>query len=427
MRFTLIAVGTLGDVRPFVALGSELVEAGHSVRLATHAAYADLARCHGLEHHLLPADPDELLASDSGQALVGSGRFSPGALRKLARLGDGYIDGVVAESTAASRDADLILGSPIALVVGAVHAGEKLGIPVAGAMLQPIHQTAEFASFLFPPWPLERVPGRASYNRLSYVALQHLVWQLVRRHVDRSRSRLLGLGPASRLGPSREIDRGDRLWLYGFSPTLLPKPRDWPPSAHVTGYWHLERGSDWQPPRLLEDFLGAGSPPVYVGFGSSGRYRQAETTALVLEGVRLSGQRGVVAVPGQEPSIRVISDDIIGIDGVPHDWLFPRTSLVVNPAGRGTVEYALRAGRPSVSVPHFLDQHLWARSLARLGASPRPISRRRLNASRLAEHIRAALADRGMAARAERLRGLVAAEHGSRRAVSAIEAHLGAA
>ena len=315
----------------------------------------------------------------------------------------------------------------IALIVGAVHAGEKLGIPVSGAMLQPIHQTAEFASFLFPPWPLDRVPGQGSYNRFSHLALQHLAWQLVRRHVDRSRSRLLGLGPVPRLGPSRELDRGDRLWLYGFSPTLLPKPRDWPPSAHVTGYWHLERDSDWQPPRPLVDFLTSGSPPVYVGFGSSGRFRQAETIALVLESLRLSGQRGVVAVPAQEPSVRVISDDIIGVDRVPYDWLFPRTSLVVNHAGLGTIEYALRAGRPSVSVPHFLDQHLWALSLARLGASPRPIPRRKLSASRLAEHIRAALADRGMRARAERLRGLVEAEQESRRAVSAIEAHLAAA
>lgn len=426
VRITLTTVGSLGDVRPFVALGAALVDAGHTVRLATHAAYADLARRYGLEHHPLPAEPDELLSSDAGQALLGSGRSALRALRHFERIGDDYIDGIMVESTAASRAADLILSSTAALLVGALHAGEKLGIPIAGALLQPLHRTEEFASVLFPEWTLPRAPGRSTYNRLSHAAVQHLAWQLVRRRVDRSRSGL-GLGPVSRLGPSRELDRADRLWLYGYSPALLPRPRDWPASVHVTGYWYLEPERGWQPPDVLVDFLASGPAPVYLGFGSAGRFRQEETTALLEESVRLTGQRGVIGVPGQEASVQVLSDDIIGVDRVPHEWLFPRTSLVVHHVGLGTVESALRAGRASVNVPHYLDESFWAARLTDLGLSPRPIPRKKLTASVLAQRISATLGDQSMRTQADRMRVLVEQEQGTQRAVAAIEAYAAAA
>jgi UDP:flavonoid glycosyltransferase YjiC (YdhE family) len=102
-------------------------------------------------------------------------------------------------------------------------------------------------------------------------------------------------------------------------------------------------------------------------------------------------------------------------------------SLVVHHVGLGTVENALRAGRPSVNVPHYLDESFWAARLTHLGVSPRPIPRQQLTASKLADRIRATLADESMRARAGRLQALVEQEQGSQRAVAAIEAHLAAA
>jgi hypothetical protein len=57
---------------------------------------------------------------------------------------------------------------------------------------------------------------------------------------------------------------------YCWSPALLPRPADWPASAEIVGYCQLgvcER-TQYQPPAELVAFLGAGPPPVYVGFGS---------------------------------------------------------------------------------------------------------------------------------------------------------------
>ena len=223
------------------------------------------------------------------------------------------------------------------------------------------------------------------------------------------------------------LDQRDGLWLYGYSPALLPRPRDWPASAHVTGYWFLDRGEDWIPPAPLQDFLTAGPAPVYVGFGSAGFLRQDETVGLALEALRIAGQRGVVGVAGQGRPVVALSDDAVGVDGIPHDWLFPRTSLTVHHVGLGTLEMALRSGRPSVLVPHYMDEPFWAQRLARLGTSPRPLPRGRLTAARLAQRIRHTLANEAMRRRARQLGHLIDSEHGSRRAVAAIEAHMGPA
>lgn len=393
------------------------------MRIATHAAYRDLARRHGLGFHQLPGEPDELLSSDPGQSLLGAGRSPLRNLRHYARIGDEFLDAFVAGSVAASRDADLVIGSIAGFVVGGMHASEKLGIPIVGAFLQPLHPTREFASVLFPQWPWAQELGRRTYNRVSHVALQQLAWQLVRRRIDRARREQLGLGPMSRRGPSREFRRADRLWLYGYSPGLLPKPRDWPTNAHVTGYWFLDREDGWRPPAGLVDFLASGPAPVYVGFGSAGRLRSAESIDIALEALRMTGQRGVVEAPGHELGVRILSDDAVAVTGVPHDWLFPRTSVVAHHVGLGTLETALRAERPSVLVPHYMDEPFWARRLTRLGVSPKPIPRARLTPTRLARRIRSALTDEEMRLRTGRLGQLVGAEQGTARAVASIEAY----
>ncbi len=57
---------------------------------------------------------------------------------------------------------------------------------------------------------------------------------------------------------------------YCWSPTLLPCPLDWPANAEVVGFCQLEASQrmQYQPPEDLKQFLAAGKPPVYIGFGS---------------------------------------------------------------------------------------------------------------------------------------------------------------
>lgn len=49
-------------MQPFVALGQELRNHGHRVRLATHCAFRAFVRSHGLEFFNIGGDPEEMMA-----------------------------------------------------------------------------------------------------------------------------------------------------------------------------------------------------------------------------------------------------------------------------------------------------------------------------------------------------------------------------
>ena len=247
------------------------------------------------------------------------------------------------------------------------------------------------------------------------------MWQLFRPWANAARHDVLGLPPLPMLEPFGELDRRGCPLLYGFSETVVPRSPDWPDWVHVTGYWFLDRSPGWQPPLALQRFVEAGPPPVFVGFGSMTDRDPAATLALTAEALAAVGQRGVLAAdatggvrPGSVP------DHVFPLaTGVPHDWLFPRMAAVVHHGGAGTTASGLRAGRPSVLVPHFADQPFWARRVTDLGAGPRPIPRRRLSARRVAEAIHQATADPRMRERGEILGQRIRAEHGVARAADA--------
>jgi hypothetical protein len=61
LRILIMAVGTRGDVQPFVQLACRLMEDGHRVRLATHSRFRSFVTSYaGLEFYPLKGDPTKL-------------------------------------------------------------------------------------------------------------------------------------------------------------------------------------------------------------------------------------------------------------------------------------------------------------------------------------------------------------------------------
>jgi len=113
-------------------------------------------------------------------------------------------------------------------------------------------------------------------------------------------------------------------------------------------------------------------------------------------------------------------DDVLLVDRVPHQRLFPRVSGVVHHGGSGTVGSGLRAGRPTLVVPFIYDQFFWGRCVADAGAGPRPVPFARLSVERLAPAF-ARLRDPDVVGSAERLGERIREEDGVARAVAAID------
>ena len=400
MRIVVMAVGSRGDVAPYTGLGVRLQAEGHQVTIATHALFEKLVRDRGLGFHCLPIDTQEemtsRLAADGTRNLV---KVTLAVNKVVAAHARPMADAMLA----AARQADVLLITPVSWIGAHVAAG--LGMPSMGVYLQPMTPTREFA----PATVTARSLGGWG-NRTAAATLLTMGQRPFRGIVDELRAEL-GL-PAVKPGAWLAHVEASR-WpiCYGYSPVVVPPPADWPAWHHTVGYWWPARGPSFVPPAHLLDFLAAGPPPVYVGFGSMPAVDRDALSALVVAALRQAGVRAVVHRGWA--GLTAAGDDVLTVDEVPHEWLFPRMAAVVHHAGAGTTGAGLRAGVPAVPVPFMVDQPFWARRLERLGVTPGAIPFRRLTAARLAAALTEVTGNPGYRARGEAVAARLAREDGA--------------
>nr|WP_062332693.1 glycosyltransferase [Herbidospora sakaeratensis] len=391
MRILLIGVGTRGDVGPYTGLGSRLRAAGHEVTIAAHEPYRDLVTGAGLAYLPVPGDPLSLLS-----------------IRAFRHYGEQLVEGLAG---LAGQRADLLLtgvaGTP------ARHVAEAMGVPSMGVHLQPIDPTGDFPPVMSV---FQRSLGRWANRRAARLAFEvPAAGPLITGLSTRIRTRL-GLPPMTprALHLRRETTR----WpvFHGFSPLVVPRPADWRPGLEITGYWWPLRPPGWQPDPVLRDFLAAGPKPVFVGFGSLADTRAERYTELALGALRRAGLRGVLqtGVRGR------LTDDVLAVGDVPHDWLFPQMAAVAHHCGAGTTGIGLRAGAPAVAVPVMNDQPFWASRLTALGVAPAALPFRRLTSARLAAALTTAVTDPVYRRRAQALAAGISAEDGAAPVVEAV-------
>lgn len=416
MRLTLISIGSRGDIQPFIPLAMGLKNAGHQVRVATHGPYESFVREHGLDFHPLVGNPQELMSGEGGLAWLESGRNPALFLKRLRDIVTTMLEQLGRDSWDACQDAEAVLFSTLAFFTG-VPIIEKLGLPGIATYLQPVSRTGNFPSIMFPDLP-EGLLLRRRYNQLSHDAGMEMTWRLFGDAFNHVRTGLLSLPPQT-ISFRHTINDPYPL-IYGFSPHVIPKPPEWGDQISLGGYWFLD-DADWQPSDALQSFLDAGEPPVYLGFGSMTNRDSERLTDTVLAAVKKSGQRAVLLSGWAGIGSRDLPDTIFRLEYAPHGWLFPRMAAVVHHGGAGTTAAGLRAGVPSVIVPHFADQPFWGRRVAALGVGPQPIQRAHLTADRLAYAIHVAATNTAMRQRAAVLGEKIRAEDGVGNAVRRIE------
>jgi sterol 3beta-glucosyltransferase len=414
MRIVILAVGTLGDVAPYTGLGRRLCDAGQDVVIATHSRFAPLIQQSGLGFAALPLDVRAELGKTSAQRLLGN---SPLALGRGVRMLSAHWRELGDAMVAAAQGADLLLLSTLGWL--GWHVAEGMGIPSVGVFLQPMDPTVEFPAPVLTTRSLGRWGNRAS-ARLLRTGGQ---WPFIGA-VNDLRGRF-GLARTTPGAVMRRLDRQRWKVLYGFSSSVVAQPVDWPEYRRVVGYWWPHRSSSWQPSAQLMDFIAAGPPPVFVGFGSMPSGDGSRTGELVSSALRSVHVRGVIQSGWAD--LRAAGDDLLEVDDIPHEWLFPQMAAVVHHAGAGTTAAGLRAGVPTVAVPVASDQPFWASRLERLGVGPRPIKFGRLSVDGLAAAVRAAIEHPGYRDRARRVADAIATEDGAGQAVDAIIGNRGAA
>ena len=415
MRIAIVALGSQGDVQPYIALGKGLRAAGYEVRLLTHENFEGLVTSHGLEFCPMQGNVQELIETPEMRELSEKGNFITMTLKTAKETEKVSIRWAQA-GLEACRGMDLLLAGVGGLYL-ALSFAEKLEIPLLPAFVFPFTPTRTFPGVLFPQ-SLNRWGG--TVNWLSHQALRQIIWQGSRSGDTAARKQVLDLPTSPFFGPHQSPELHRYPTLYGFSPSVIAQPSDWQ-NTYVTGYWFLDAAPDWTPPIDLLNFLEAGSPPVYIGFGSMGNRNPEETAAVVLQALDKTGQRAILSAGWSGMRTESLPDNAFLVNSVPHAWLFPRVAAVVHHGGAGTTAAGLRAGVPTIVVPFFGDQGFWGQRVADLGVGTAPIPRKQLTAERLAQAIQTAVGDRTMQHQAANLGEKIRSEDGVANAVAIIK------
>jgi len=409
MRIAIAGYGTWGDVLPSLSLGLGLQRAGHNVRLMVPRDFEPWARDRGLEISPLPVDVQVVTQPVSSQ----TNPFAVLAgIRQSIRPALLHCGFALSEAT---KECNVLLANEW-LLVAASAVAEANQIQLIHFAMQPIIPTRSIPIATMPAWPTW-LPFRRLYHLFSYRWAHAVRWWVYAGAQNRIR-RTAGQRPLSLLGFERLFRETPSLTLV--SPHLVPRPPDWASQHRQPGAIGFKDAA-WDPPAHLVDFLESGPPPIYLGFGSTHDRWPERTTKAVRKALERAGVRAIVhrGWAGLESAIN--PNKVLAIDYVPHEWLFPRVAAAVHHAGAGTTAATLRAGIPSVPVPHSGDQAFWARRLAAHGVATDPLPRSRLTVESLSERISLALSDSTMRSRAQALGAAVRGERGLERAVAAVE------
>ncbi len=417
MHVAIATVGTRGDAQPYVALGKALAARGHRVSLVTHEDHRELAESHGLGFRPACGSFRELLATPAAKRWIESGGSPSRYLETLRETFQPLAMSWTLDFERALEGVDGVLVHGAAF--GAMVALQHSKTPYAVIAPYGVLPTKVFYSGL-PNVPLLTPWINRSINRWALNAAWRIADEDFRRFLAER-----GVAKPNKPLWQDQVERGVG-HLHLFSEHIVPKPDDWPACAEVTGYCFLDAHPDWSAPRALTDFLATKPAPIYVGFGSMTGMDPEQLASLTRRALSKVKQRAVIGMGWGGMKGFEASDDVMIVDDVPHDWLFPRVAAVVHHCGAGTAAASLRAGRPNVAVPFFGDQPFWAHTLWKLGTAAPPIPKKKLSEDRLARAITVATTNPKLRERAEAVGALLRAEDGAKATAERALHYLGA-
>lgn len=348
MRFLLSTWGSRGDVEPLAALALRLRELGAEVRVCAppDEEYVALLARAGVS--LIPLGP-------SVRSIVAAAR--PPSMDDAFRLAAELVAARFEALPAAAKGCEALLTTGL-MPAGAHSVAEKLGIRYVLACFHPFGLPSRH--FLPAARPGKQSPDDETDNRVLWRQDAERINALYKEPLNRHRL-AIGLPPVEDV---RDYVMPDRPWLAA-DPVLGPWKDLTDFDLVQTGAWILP--DDRPLPDELEDFLDAGEPPVYVGFGSMMMRGSTDLARVAVEAAR--AQRRRVILGRGLANLASIDDgsDCLVVGEVNQQALFRRVAGVVHHGGAGTTTTAALAGAPQVILPQVVDQPHWAARVVELG------------------------------------------------------------
>lgn len=411
----MFCIGSTGDVRPYILLGRELKQRGHTITLASFQPFEDMVRAEGLAFFALSGDVVSMMNSIMKPGVVGISY-----IREMEKVIRTIAPSLLNDLLRAGENADAMICTFFGSAFYSV--AEKYHIPCI--------QTHYFPMDPNPAAPISSAPmlhlGKV-WNRLSYKIGYLLISLLEKRYLTSWRKENGMELRRLHTRPDYHINGHTVPVIYAVSHTMLPRPRGWGANIHISGSWFDEKVSTWTPPQELLDFLNQGEKPIYIGFGSMVSGDMNETFQKVLAAVDEAGVRAVISTGWCNDALSLRgSKNVYMAEFVPHDWLFPHVAAAVHHGGVGTTASSLRYGLPTLVIPFGGDQPFWGSRVFAMGCGPRPLSRSRLTVNSLAQRLKQLTTTESYHIAAEEISLYMRAEDGIRRAADLVEQEIAA-
>ncbi len=383
MNILLVALGSRGDVEPFLALGN-LIKQHKTVRIACifPEQFRQLAEEEGFEFYSLGTKFLEIIEAPGGKNIMGGdlGRFEKIKLyyklykeskeihNEHMQLMDQHFEAFGPDRVlyhvksmypipySAKNDIKSIFVSPVPNIVHPTDNMPTLGF------------TRNLGKFL---------------NRLTYKLTNFAVLKNIK---DFSRR-------VARFEKISSNELKEKLFsnttLFTISEHIYPRPTTWPSHVKLVGYLERDKQTEWSPSKDLLSFMENHQKIVLVTFGSMSNPDPLGKTKLFLKLLEELGIPAIInmAEGGLTCPPNYHHKDIHFVSRIPYDWLFPKLYGVIHHGGSGTTHMTAKYGCASLIIPHIIDQFLWDKLANQCGLGPRGIAISKLKESQLKARI----------------------------------------
>lgn len=378
MKFFITSIGTRGDIEPFLAIGEILSRRGHEVAYSFSEQFREIIPKKS-KSYPLPSEILELINSKEGRLVMGkAGVFKKiKALLVLHKKGQNVNKDIAIDHEKAINDfePEKVIHNP------------KCSYPIVWS-LNSNKENIIVSPVPYVMYPVKHHPHVGINKNLGHFFNQ-LTYKLSNFGLTKT---IYGIQKDLITTKDRFSKKDIRKELFktklifSIAPQLFKRPDYWPKHVQVLGYHERDKIMTWKPSADLEKFLDEHSKILFLTFGSMFNSNPTETSELLYEVIsklkipcivnRASG--GLMTLEKFETN-----PNFLFVNNIPYEWIFQRVYAVIHHGGSGTTHMALKYGKPTLIIPHIIDQFGWNNLIHKHGFGPLGISINKIDAKSL--------------------------------------------
>ena len=377
MKILLIAVGTRGDIEPFLAIADILNKNGHNILCCFPEQFRKITDDSGFEFIGLTSKYLEMLESKEGLIAMGGKATLFQKIRAYYYL---YKRAGIVNKIMSEEQKRLILSEQpekiiyhikanYPLIYETINPNKTVLVSPIPYMLHPVHEHAHIGFKSMGTF----------MNKITYkLANLGLV-----KNVKDATSQLYDKKKISSKKIRSALENGKT--IYTISPFLFKQPAYWSNNIKILGYHERDKTINWKPNHSILGFIKKHNEILFITFGSMVNAEPDKKTKMiinVIEKLRIptiinTGNGGLI-----EP--KDYNSELIHFTfAIPYDWLLPQVDFMIHHGGSGTTHMAMKYNCPSLIIPHIIDQFLWNDINFRKGLGPKGVSINKLTEEKL--------------------------------------------